>query len=102
MASGLLASTTLPGCTRTVELPVDRPVPVAVKVDDKPAAELTRCADRDARLPDDADSWAVLPPRLRNALIRFARAFGANADQLDRLINWNVPGSCPAPTNTAK
>lgn len=88
---------TLPGCTKTVELPVDRPVPIAVKVDDKPAAELTRCADRRARLPDDAASWAVLPPRLRDALIAFAKAYRANADQLDRLINWNVPDSCPAP-----
>lgn len=96
MASGLLALTILPGCTRTVELPVNRPVPVAVKVDDRPPAELTRCANRSARLAEDPGSWAVLPPRVRESMIAFARAFGANADQLDRLVNWNVPGSCPA------
>lgn len=67
-----------------------------MRIDDTPPPELTRCAVRTARLPDDAASWAVLPPRLRAALIAFARAFGANADQLDRLVNWNTPGACPA------
>lgn len=94
--SGLLLSTALPGCVRQpVEVPVERPVPIAVEVDRTPPAELTRCAARPDGLPEDKALLAQIPTPVRAAIIRMARAFSANASQLDRLINWNVPASCP-------
>ena len=77
------------------------PVPIAVPVKDTPPAELLRCADRPEGLPEDADLVAQLPTRARAGIIRLARAFGANAAQLDRLIAWAVPGKCGA-KGTAK
>lgn len=85
----------LAGCARTIDLPVDRPAPVAVAIEHRPPANLLACARRDAPLPTGAGAWAIIPPAVRTGLIDFARAAGANADQLDRLINWNRPGTCP-------
>ncbi len=86
----------LPGCAKTIEVPVEKPVPVAVVVKDRPPAELLRCADRGRALPEDDATTAVMPADVRSALIEIARAFGANASQLDRLVNWFAPDSCPA------
>ena len=95
--SGLLLSTALPGCAhRPVEVQLEKPVPVAVKVKDTPPAELLRCADRPAGLPEDADLIAQIPTKIRAGIIRMARAFAGNADRGDRLVNWNAPGTCPA------
>ena len=69
-------------------------MPVAVKVKDTPPAELLRCADRPAGLPEDPALVAQIPTRIRAGIIRLARAFGANAAQLDRLIAWAAPGTC--------
>lgn len=96
MAPGLALLAGLPGCASRIELPVDRPVPVAVPLERTPPAELLACARRDAPLPSGAESWAVIPPAVRAALIALARAAGENADRLDRLVNWNAPGRCPA------
>ena len=71
-------------------------MPVAVPVKDTPPAELLRCADRPAGLPEDDDVVAQIPTRARAGIIRLARAFGANASQLDRLIEWAAPGTCSA------
>ncbi len=79
-----------------MEVPVDKPVPVAVVVKDTPPAELTRCAERPDGLPEDAALLAQIPTRARAGIIRLAKAFALNASQLDRLIAWNEPGSCPA------
>lgn len=94
--SGLLLLTALPGCApRPADLPV--PPPIAIKVEPpRPPAELTACAERPDGLPEDADLIAQIPTRLRAAIIRLARAFNGNADRLDRLTNWTVPGTCPA------
>jgi len=73
---------------------VGTPPPVAVKVKDTPPAELLRCADRPAGLPEDPALVAQIPTKIRAGIIRLAKAFGANAAQLDRLIDWNAPGSC--------
>lgn len=86
----------LPGCAKTVEVPVDKPVSVAVRVRDTPPADLLHCADRPAPLPEDDATIALLPPSVRRALIAVARAFAANATQLDRLVEWERPGTCPA------
>lgn len=72
-------------------------MPVAVPVKDTPPAELLRCADRPEGLPEDKDLVAQIPTRARAGIIRLARAFAGNADRNDRLVNWNVPGSCPKP-----
>ena len=84
----------LPGCGGTIEVPVEKPVPIAVTVKDTPPADLLRCADRPAPLPEDTATVAMLPKSVRAALIAVARAFAANARQLDRLVNWSRPGTC--------
>lgn len=96
-----MLSTMLPGCAKTIEVPVDKHVPVAVEVKDTPPADLLRCAERPAPLPEDDATVALLPRSVRAALIGIARAFGVNAAQLDRLVNWQRPGSCPAPTSAS-
>lgn len=93
-AIGLLLSTLAQGCSHpAVELPVDKPVPVAVAVKDPPPSDLLACAQRPAGLP--VDQVATIPAVTRAALIGVAGALAANAAQLDRLINWIAPGSCP-------
>jgi hypothetical protein len=93
--SGLLLLTMLPACAHhPAPLLVDKPVPVVVTVKDTPPAELTRCADRPEGLPEDRALLAQIPSMVRAAFIRMARSFAGNASQLDRLVNWNVPGSC--------
>lgn len=85
----------LPGCAGTIEVPVEKPVPVAVQVKDTPPADLLRCAARPAPLPEDPATVAMLPASVRTALIAVARAFATNAAQLDRLVNWYRPDTCP-------
>ncbi|WP_241656439.1 hypothetical protein [Sphingomonas oligophenolica] len=63
-------------------------------VKDRPPAELTRCAERPEGLPEDPALIAQIPNKVRAGIIRLAKAFGANAAQLDRLIDWNAPGTC--------
>ncbi len=78
--------------------PADRPAPppVAVKVEPpRPPAELLACAERPDGLPEDASLIAQIPTRLRAGIIRMARAFGANADRQDRLVNWHAADTCP-------
>lgn len=95
--SGLLLLTVSPGCAlRANDRPSLTPVPVAVKVEPpRPPAELLACAERPDGLPEDASLIAQIPTRLRAGIIRMARAFGANADRQDRLVNWNAEGTCP-------
>lgn len=72
------------------------PVPVAVAVTPpKPPAELLQCADRPAGLPEDPALIAQIPTAIRAGIIRLAKAFSVNADRLDRLTDWSVPGTCP-------
>ena len=40
---------------------------------------------------------AQIPTRIRAGIIRLARSFAANADHLDRLINWSTPAACRSP-----
>lgn len=75
---------------------MDKPVPVAVPVKQTPPAELLKCADRPDGLPEDPALIAQIPTAIRAGIIRMARAFGANASQLDRLIEWEQPGACTA------
>lgn len=95
MVTGLLLLTASPACAPRADLAVEKPVPVAVPVAVAPPAELMRCADRPEGLPEDPAIIAQIPTSVRAGIIRLARAFGANAAQLDRLIEWNSPGACP-------
>lgn len=99
MLTGLLLSIALPACGQ--RLPVNAvasvPDPVAVVVKATPPAELTRCAERPEGLPEDKALIAQIPTKVRAGIIRLARAFAANAGQLDRLINWAASDTCPAP-----
>ncbi|WP_294356110.1 hypothetical protein [uncultured Sphingomonas sp.] len=69
-------------------------MPIVVPVKQTPPAELLDCAERPTGLPEDADLVAQIPTKLRAGIIRLARAFGANASRLDRLVDWNAPGTC--------
>lgn len=59
----------------------------------KPPAELLRCAQRPRGLP--AAVLGTLTPEARSGLIRLMTAFGANADQLDRLTTFHTGQPCP-------
>ncbi len=61
-----------------------------------PPAELLACATRPEGLPEDPALIAQIPVKVRHGIIRLAKSFGGNAGQLDRLINWITPGTCPA------
>jgi len=86
---------TLQACARPAAERPATPAAVAVEVRQRPPAELLVCAERPEGFP--AYSAAVLTRPVRDALIRLALAFGRNADRLDRLVNFNEPGTCPAP-----
>lgn len=68
--------------------------PIVVKVKETPPAELLTCATRPEGLPEDPSLIAQIPTKIRAGIIRIARAFAANADRADRLVNWNAPGTC--------
>lgn len=68
------------------------PKPVVVTVKETPPADLLQCAQRPEAF--SADAWGVLPPGVRDKLIEIMKAFGENASQADRLVNWHAPGSC--------
>jgi hypothetical protein len=96
IAIGFALLMALPACARRSEAPpAVASAPIVVQVKDTPPAELLRCADRPAGLPEDPDLIAQIPTRIRAGIIRLARAFAGNADRADRLVNWNMPGSCP-------
>ena len=96
IASGFALLMALPACARHAEAPpAVVPAPIIVKVKDTPPAELLTCATRPDGLPEDPSLIAQIPTKIRAAIIRLARAFAGNADRNDRLVNWNVPGSCP-------
>jgi hypothetical protein len=98
ITSGFALLTALPACARHTEAPpAVISAPIVVQVKDTPPAELLKCAERPAGLPEDADLIAQIPTKIRAGIIRLARAFAGNADRADRLVNWNAPGSCPKP-----
>jgi len=92
---GFALSTALPACARHAEAPPAlTPPPIVVKVKDTPPANLLICAERPDGLPEDPPLIAQIPTKIRAGIIRLARAFAANADRADRLVNWNAPGTC--------
>lgn len=68
------------------------PTVVAVKVESTPPAELLACPEVPVGFPED--KAAEMPPEVRDAAIRLARAYAVARAQLVRLISWNSPGAC--------
>ena len=92
---GSALSMASPGCSRPADFgPAAVSTPVAVVVKNTPPAELLRCAERPAGLPEDPSLIAQIPTAIRAGIIRLASAFARNADRADRLVNWTAPGSC--------
>lgn len=90
----LALSTTLPACAPTVaEAPPPEVVTIAVPAP-QPPSELVRCARRPAGFP--AAVLGQLTPEARQAAQRIMTAFGANADQLDRLVAFHTDKPCGA------
>ena len=88
-----MLSTNLGACAHPI---ADAPSPVvAIPIRDTPPAELTACPTAPIGFPADEESWAVLPPAIRDATIRLAAGYAATRDQLGRLIGWVAPGACP-------
>lgn len=65
---------------------------MAIVLKASPSPDLLTCARRPETFSTDA--WAKIPASVRFKLIEWARASGLNADQLDRLVNYEKPGSC--------
>lgn len=96
MAAGLLLSMTLPGCgPDRIASPGD--VPIAMKLDETPPADLLVCPAAAPAFPVDA--VAKIPPEVRSALMSLAFAYSVVRDQVGRLINWHRPRSCPQRSN---
>lgn len=70
--------------------------PIAVRIHDRPPAELLACPVAPEEFP--VDQAATLPPAVRRALMDLAGAYHDLAGQLRRLIRWNTPGACTAPS----
>lgn len=60
---------------------------------DPEPAELMQCALRPAGWAES--EWAVMTPATRASAERIMKAFGLNADHLDRKVNFDKPGTCP-------
>lgn len=54
-----------------------------------------QCAKRPPAFPETEDAIGKLPPILREPLEAWAEVMRANADRLDRWVNWDQPGACP-------
>ena len=91
---------TLPGCARDLaEAPL--PQAVAVKVEDRAPAELTRCPLKPDGFPESGESWAIVPGDVRTAIVGLAEAYAAATAQLERLIAWETGEKCPEPVHDA-
>lgn len=93
MATGLLASTTLAGCSGTVQHAA--PQIVAVPVKDTPPADLLICPAPAAAFP--TNEAATIPEPQRAALKGLAISYRDLFDRNRRLVNWIAPGTCSAP-----
>lgn len=60
-------------------------------VKESPPSDLLACAQRPIGFPEDTAAWLEgSRPDVLAALERVMRAFGENADQLDRLVSWHA------------
>ncbi|MFT8555389.1 MAG: hypothetical protein ABF697_08790 [Zymomonas mobilis] len=88
MLTGSALLTTLSSCTDYTRLSAP---PVAVKVENRPPADLLVCADTVPAFPAQS---ATIPVDLRTAIEKLALGYRSNADRLNRLVNWSVPDTC--------
>lgn len=89
------------GCGAKTDARPSSPAAIAVSTHTSPPAELLRCPERPEGFT--ADAWAVMPDSVREAVIRLAKAFGANAERQERLIAWERPAGCiPAPSSSSR
>ena len=87
---GSTLSIGLAGCA--TKAPAE-PAVLALKVGPPaPPADLIVCPVAPAGFP--TDEVATLPPAVRAAAIRLAKAYAATAAQLSSLIDFTVPGTC--------
>ena len=90
MATGLLLSTALVGCSRPIE---HRPAEViALPVKDTPPANLLACPTAPAPFP--TDQVATLPPPLRASLRALVIHDRDQRVRFRRLVDWIAPGTC--------
>lgn len=90
MATGLLLSTALAGCSRPIE---HRPADVvAVPVKDMPPADLLVCPAAPAAFP--TDQVATIPAPLRAALRELVIRDRDQRVRFRRLVEWIAPGTC--------
>lgn len=68
------------------------PLPVAVKIDNRPSADLLTCAKEAKGLP--SDQTAIIPTSMRSGFTDLALSYRSNHDQLNRLVNWFNQGQC--------
>lgn len=96
-ATGLLLSTTLPGCgSLGRRTPAVAPPPEVVvrTVRETPPAELLRCPAAVPGLP--TDGGAMIPADWRAGIRRLAKSRGDLFDQLSRLIQFHTGEACPS------
>lgn len=96
-ATGLLLSTTLPGCGSLGRgRPAVAPPPEVVvrTVRETPPAELLRCPAAVPGLP--TDGGAMIPADWRAGIRRLAKSRGDLFDQVSRLIQFHTGEACPA------
>ena len=94
-----LLSTALLGCGHKPQKPdVSIPDTTVIAVDTstqrQPPTELLTCSRRPPGFRETEDAVARIKEPERSALNRVVEAFRLNADQLDRFINWEKPGTC--------
>lgn len=90
MATGLLLSTVLAGCSRQIE---HRPAEVvALPVKDTPPADLLVCPEPPTAFP--TDQVATIPPPLRAALRALVIHDRDQRAHFRRLVDWIAPGTC--------
>lgn len=90
MAIGSLASTSLAGCSRTIERRQAEIVAVPVKT--TPPVDLLICPIPAQPFPTDAA--ATIPPSIRNALKGLASDYRLLLDRHRRLVGWHRAEPC--------
>lgn len=68
-------------------------MPPAVVVKERPPADILICAITPGQFEQGAE--ADLSIQAARKLVEIAPYFGALPGQINRLINWIAPGSCP-------
>lgn len=84
-----------PACA-TKAPPPEKPATVVKTIKDRPPSHLLTCPPKLKR--PAATAGGVLPEDKRRFFGELAAAYDQAVDQLVRLIEWNAPGACSAPS----